>query len=70
MPSSREIEKAGGKALAVLGDVADASAVEQMVAAAAKRFGRIDILVNNAAIRGEKPLDATEFRGMAAQSIR
>src|SRR5262249_28201752 len=31
--------------------------VEQMVAAAAKRFGRIDYLINNAALRGEKALD-------------
>jgi len=52
----REIETAGGKALAVAGDVADGAAVDAMVAAAVKRFGRVDYLVNNAAMRGEKPI--------------
>ena len=51
-----EIERAGGKALAVTADVADADAVDAMVAAAAQKFGRIDILVNNAAVRAEQPL--------------
>jgi 3-oxoacyl-[acyl-carrier protein] reductase len=52
-----EIERAGGKALAVTADVADAAAVDKMVAAAAARFGGIDILVNNAAVRAEQPLE-------------
>jgi 3-oxoacyl-[acyl-carrier protein] reductase len=51
-----EIERAGSKALAVTADVADADAVDAMVAAAAQKFGRIDILVNNAAVRAEQPL--------------
>src|SRR5207253_1089146 len=38
-------------------DVADSAAVETMVAAAVERFGRIDILVNNAAVRKETPLE-------------
>lgn len=56
-----EIVKAGGKGMAILADVADAAAVEKMVVAAVDRFGRIDILINNAAIRGEKSLDALTF---------
>jgi 3-oxoacyl-[acyl-carrier protein] reductase len=52
-----EIERAGGKALAVTADVADATAVDRMVAAATARFGGIDILVNNAAVRAEQPLE-------------
>src|SRR5262245_43089016 len=52
-----EIERAGGQALAVTADVADAAAVENMVAAAAKRFGRIDMLVNNAAVRAEQAFE-------------
>jgi 3-oxoacyl-[acyl-carrier protein] reductase len=52
----REIEAAGGKALAAIGDVVDEAAVERMVDAAVGRFGRIDILVNNAALRAEKAL--------------
>src|SRR4029450_1661837 len=45
----REIEASGGKAIAHIGDVADAGAVQAMADAAVKAFGRIDILVNNAA---------------------
>jgi 3-oxoacyl-[acyl-carrier protein] reductase len=52
----REIEAAGGRALAAIGDVTDRAAVDRMVATAAQRFARIDILVNNAAVRAEKAL--------------
>jgi 3-oxoacyl-[acyl-carrier protein] reductase len=48
------IESKGGKALAILADVSDEAAVQRMTATAAERLGRIDILVNNAAIRPEK----------------
>src|ERR1700679_4294159 len=62
---AREIEAAGGKALVHLGDVADAAAVQAMADAAVKHFGRINILVNNAALRREKPfaeMDYAEWR--------
>jgi 3-oxoacyl-[acyl-carrier protein] reductase len=52
---AREIEAAGGRALVHIGDVADAKSVQAMADAAVKQFGRIDILVNNAALRREKP---------------
>src|SRR6202043_954027 len=52
---AREIEALGVKALVHVGDVADATAMQAMADAAVKRFGRIDILVNNAALRREKP---------------
>jgi 3-oxoacyl-[acyl-carrier protein] reductase len=52
---AREIEAAGGNALVHIGDVADAVAVQAMADAAVKQFGGIDILVNNAALRREKP---------------
>lgn len=51
---AREIEANGGKALVHIGDVADAAAVQAMADTAVKHFGRIDILVNNAALRREK----------------
>jgi 3-oxoacyl-[acyl-carrier protein] reductase len=57
----REIEREGGRALACLADVADAEAVEAMMAAAVERFGRIDILINNAALRREQPLEQMSF---------
>src|SRR5258707_471477 len=52
---AHEIEAIGGKALVHIGDVADAAAVQAMADAAVQHFGRIDILVNNAALRREKP---------------
>jgi 3-oxoacyl-[acyl-carrier protein] reductase len=53
-----EITAAGGEAIAVLADVADAAAVEGLVTAAVERFGRLDILINNAAVRPEKAFAA------------
>ncbi len=53
--AAREVETLGSKALVHVGDVADAKAVQAMADAAEKEFGRIDILVNNAALRREKP---------------
>jgi 3-oxoacyl-[acyl-carrier protein] reductase len=58
---AREIEAAGGKALVHIGDVADAGAVQAMADAAVKQFDRIDILVNNAALRGEKPFAEMDY---------
>jgi 3-oxoacyl-[acyl-carrier protein] reductase len=45
----------GGQAAVHFADVTDPAAVAEMVAATIKRFGRLDILVNNAAIRIESP---------------
>ena len=52
----REIEAAGGKAVVVLGDIGDEKTAGVLAETALKRFGRIDILVNNAALRREKPI--------------
>jgi 3-oxoacyl-[acyl-carrier protein] reductase len=57
----REIEAAGGKAIAHIGDVADAKAVQAMADAAVQKFRRIDILVNNAALRREKPFAEMDY---------
>lgn len=46
----REIEAAGGEAIAIGADVSDAAAVDRMVAQVAERFGGLGILVNNAAL--------------------
>ena len=47
--TARAIEKAGGTAVAYQADVRDAKNVAAMVAAAADRWGRLDVLVCNAA---------------------
>jgi 3-oxoacyl-[acyl-carrier protein] reductase len=57
----REIESSGSKAIAHIGDVADARAVQAMADAATEKFGRIDILVNNAALRREKPFAEMDY---------
>jgi len=45
-----EIQAAGGRAVAVSADVTDRAQVEAMVATALDRFGRVDVLVNNAGV--------------------
>jgi 3-oxoacyl-[acyl-carrier protein] reductase len=62
---AREIQTAGGKALVHIGDIADSKSVQSMADAVAEHFGRIDILVNNAALRREKSfaeMDYVEWR--------
>jgi 3-oxoacyl-[acyl-carrier protein] reductase len=44
----REIEETGRKAFAIQADAADGDAVQSAVEQTAKKFGRIDVLVNNA----------------------
>jgi NAD(P)-dependent dehydrogenase (short-subunit alcohol dehydrogenase family) len=55
-PTGDVIAAAGGSALAVNCDLADVAAIEDTVATARERFGRLDIVVNNAAISAGKPL--------------
>jgi 3-oxoacyl-[acyl-carrier protein] reductase len=52
---AREARDRGVKALAVIADVARKDQVEAMAAQALSEFGRVDILINNAAIRPHKP---------------
>jgi citronellol/citronellal dehydrogenase len=46
--AAEEIERAGGRAMPMEMDVRDEAQVEAAIAAAAERFGGIDVLVNNA----------------------
>src|SRR5262245_44670459 len=52
---AREARALGVKALSVIADVARRDQVEAMVARALSELGRVDILINNAAIRPHKP---------------
>jgi len=45
-----EIEKAGGKAIAISADVSKADEVQQLVNQTLSSFGKIDILINNAGV--------------------
>jgi 3-oxoacyl-[acyl-carrier protein] reductase len=56
-----EIAATGGRAAVFPADVADDAQVRRMVADTAARFGGLDILVNNAAVRHEAPIDALDF---------
>ncbi len=61
----REIDRAGGKAVAAAGSVTDEAQVAKMMAGARQRWGRIDILVNNAGILRDKSfakMDLADFR--------
>jgi 3-oxoacyl-[acyl-carrier protein] reductase len=57
----KEIAGKGGKAAAFLADISDAAAVQAMADATLKQFGRIDILVNNAALRREKDIAGMSY---------
>jgi 3-oxoacyl-(acyl-carrier-protein) reductase len=51
-----EIATSGGKSFAFGCDVQDAAAIEPAVAAVVERFGKIDVLVNNAGITRDRSL--------------
>lgn len=53
---AEDIRRAGGRAIAVAGDIRDRAACDLVVAAARDNHGRVQILVNNAGIAIEKPL--------------
>jgi 3-oxoacyl-[acyl-carrier protein] reductase len=53
----KDIEGAGGKALAIQADATDAKAVNAAVEQVVKTFGRLDILVNNAGTAIPKPFE-------------
>src|ERR1700749_733852 len=55
----KEIERAGGKAIAIQADAADAVAVEDAVEKTVATFGGLDILVNNAGTATPKKFEET-----------
>jgi 3-oxoacyl-[acyl-carrier protein] reductase len=67
-----EIVAAGGQALPVQGDIANAGAAQRIVAETMARFGRIDMLVNCAGIAPYVPLgeiDAAHVRAMLDANV-
>jgi 3-oxoacyl-[acyl-carrier protein] reductase len=68
-----EIEAAGGNALPIHADSADAEEVKRAVAVTAKTYGGIDILVNNAGILKRGMIDEfslSDFDQMVAVNVR
>src|SRR5256886_623548 len=59
-----EIEGAGGKAIAIQADAADAKAVKTAVEKTVATFGRLDILVNNAGTAIPKTFEETTLEEM------
>jgi len=64
----KEAEALGVKAMAIVADVASKDQVEAMAAQALSAFGRVDILINNAAIRPHKPF--TEVTQAEWEAVR
>ncbi len=62
-----EIEKAGGKAVAVGANVAQAKDIEVLFAETKKQFGKLDILVNNAGVYAFSPLETLSEAEIARQ---
>jgi NAD(P)-dependent dehydrogenase (short-subunit alcohol dehydrogenase family) len=56
-----DLRRQGFEAIAVRTDVADLASVEAMAERAVEAFGRIDILVNNAAIFATIPMSRSPF---------
>jgi NAD(P)-dependent dehydrogenase (short-subunit alcohol dehydrogenase family) len=68
-----DVEAAGGKGLAVVGDVRNEEDVQRAVDAAVERFGGIDIVVNNASAIATDPtekLSAKKFDLMMDINVR
>jgi enoyl-[acyl-carrier protein] reductase III len=54
--TAKEARAAGGEALIVHGDLVDTDTTDRIIAEIAERFGRLDVLVANAASTAFKPL--------------
>ncbi|MEZ4684947.1 MAG: SDR family oxidoreductase [Bacteroidia bacterium] len=56
-----EIQSGGGKALAVTTDVTDAQQVQNLVDTTVSEFGRVDIMINNAGLMQQSPLESQKI---------
>lgn len=68
-----QVEAAGGKGLAVVGDVRKDEDVERAVTAAIDRFGGIDVVLNNASaldLRNTSAIDMKKYDLMQSINVR
>jgi NADP-dependent 3-hydroxy acid dehydrogenase YdfG len=54
---AKELQAKGGKALAITTDVTKAADVQKLVDEAVKQFGKIDVIINNAGLMPQSPLE-------------
>jgi 3-oxoacyl-[acyl-carrier protein] reductase len=59
--TAEEVRRAGGRAEVELGDLGEPEAAQRLVDAALAAFGKLDIVVANAAIRPEKSIDELTY---------
>ena len=75
-PVAQAVTASGGRAIALHVDVTDPASVQRMVARAVAEFGRLDILINNAALFAKirlKPfeqIDSAEWDQVMAVNVR
>ena len=71
--AAEEIEKAGGQALPIVGDIRDDQSVADAVAATVEKFGGIDICINNASainLSGTEAMDMKRYDLMQSINTR
>src|SRR5580704_3800307 len=69
---AREAEKLGAKTLVVMGDVGKPEDCQRIADAAIEQFGAVDVLINNAALRPNKPfleMSEAEWRRVIAVDL-
>ena len=62
----RVVEESGHQVISMKGDLADESVCRRLIEDTVKRFGRIDVLVNNAAYQGE---ELEKFEQLTAERL-
>src|SRR5215472_7009276 len=54
---ANEINQSGGRAISVVTDVTDFNQVKALVDLAVERFDRVDVIINNAGLMPQSPLE-------------
>lgn len=68
-PVAEAIRQAGGAAEAWALDVSDPQAIQDVVDSVALKFGRLDIIVNNAGISAFSPIDSEDYDGVWGRAM-